>query len=163
MRDKRYIAIHRGGPLTPERHRLLAVWAADCAEQVLPLFHNHYPQDNRPAQAIAAARAWSRDEITVGAARAAAVAAHAAAREADAAAARFVARATGHAVATAHMADHAPGAAMYAIKAVKAAADQVNMETAVAHTHQWQKEHLPAEIRELVLFTFVQKYAYLGL
>ncbi len=163
MRDKRYIAIHRGGPLSLQNHQLLAQWAADCAEHVLPLFSKQFPKDPRPQQAIEIARAWSRGEATVGAARTASVNAHAAAREVDAGAARFVARAAGHAVATAHMADHAPGAAMYALKAVKAATNEQEADTAVSQEHQWQKEQLPEEIRELVLSTFAQKYAYLGL
>jgi hypothetical protein len=41
-----------------KEHKLLALWVADCAEHVLLLFENHYPQDNRPRKAIAAARAW---------------------------------------------------------------------------------------------------------
>jgi hypothetical protein len=163
MRDERFIAIHRGGPLSLARHRLLATWAADCAEHVLPLFSNQYPGDDRPWKAIEAARAWSRGEITVGEARAASVAAHAAAREADVEAARYVARAAGHAVATAHMADHAPGGAIYAIKAIKAASDKQNEDTAVAQEHRWQKKRLPEEIRELVLSTFERKFSSLGL
>ena len=163
MRDARYIAVHRGGPLSLERHRLLAAWAADCAERVLPLFSAPYPEDDRPRQAIQAARAWSRDEIRVGEARAASVASHAAARQADEGAARFVARAAGHAVATAHMADHAPGAAIYALLAIRAATAKNQVEAAVAQEYRWQKEHLPAEIRELVLSTFAEKFAYLNL
>lgn len=160
MRDERYIAVHRGGPLTLERHRLLASWSAECADHVFPLFTSHDPKDNRPKIAIDAARAWSRGEITVGTARAAAVAAHAAAREANDDAACFVARAAGHAVATAHMADHAPGAAIYAIKAIRAASDRPEI---AAQEHEWQKERLPEAIRDLVLSTFEQKFAYLGL
>ena len=163
MRDERFKAAHRGGPLSLSRHRLLATWAADCAEHVLPLFCNQYPRDNRPLRAIEAARAWSRGEITVGEARTAAVEAHAAAREAEEDAARYVARATGHAAATAHMADHAPGAAMYAIKAVKAASDITDTTSAVELEHHWQTERLTEEIRELVLSTFEQKFAFLGL
>ena len=34
MRDRRFVAVHRGGPLDRERHRLLAVWAAECAEHL---------------------------------------------------------------------------------------------------------------------------------
>ncbi len=164
MRDERFIAVHRGGPLSLHRHRLLAAWAADCAEHVLPLFSDQRPQDDRPWQAIEAARAWSRGEITVGAARAASVAAHAAARDADEGAARCVARASGHAVATAHMADHAPGAAFYAIKAIKAATHEQDAPAAAEQEHAWQIERLPEEIRELVVSAFEGKYAdYLGL
>ena len=163
MSDSRYIAVHRGGPLTLESHRLLAVWAADCAEHLLPLFRAQRPEDNRPALAIEAARAWARGEIAVGTARDAAVAAHAAARDAGEGAACFVARASGHAVATAHMADHAPGAAIYVIKAIRAASNPADTESAVAEEHRWQIEQLPAAIRELVLSTFEEKFAFMRL
>ncbi|MDP2338888.1 MAG: hypothetical protein Q8N05_21040 [Bacteroidota bacterium] len=56
-----------------------------------------------------------------------------------------VARAVGHAVATAHMADHSLGAAMYALKAVKNAGKSIDAE------RKWQNEQLPSEITELVL------------
>ncbi|WP_394342459.1 putative immunity protein [Mucilaginibacter limnophilus] len=39
-RDQRFITIRRGGTLTEEHHRLLALWAADCAEHVLHLFEH---------------------------------------------------------------------------------------------------------------------------
>ena len=155
MRDERYRAVHRGGPLDLERHRLLATWATACVEHVLHLFTESYSEDDRPLKALEAARAWSKGEITVGEARNAALKAHAAAREV-AGAARSIARASGHAAATAHMADHAPRAASYAVKAVEAAAEQRNDTTkdAAAKERAWQKEQLPEEIRELLLATF---------
>ena len=150
-RDRRFVAVHRGGLLDEVHHRLLVAWAADCAEHVLPLFAAKYPEDDRPNRAIEVARAWSRGDASVGEARKAAVAAHAAARSACDAAAREAARSAGHAVATAHMADHELGAAAYAIKAVRLAWPPDNATTAGEHECQWQREHLPEAIRELVL------------
>jgi len=150
-RDPRFVAVHRGGLLELATHRLLASWAADCAEHVLPLFAARYPEDDRPRRAIETARAWSRGEATVGAARQAAVAAHAAARSATDAAAREVARAAGHAVATAHMADHELGGAAYAIRAVRLASPASDAMAAGQRECQWQREQLPEAIRELVL------------
>ena len=149
-RDRRFVAKHRGGPLNPARHRLLAAWAADCAERVLPLFAQRHPKDTRPTRAIESARAWARGEITVGAARRAAVEAHAAAREASDAAARAAARAAGHAVATAHMADHALGPVYYGVKAVKASSPAADAEFLAEAEHRWQRTRLPEDIRELV-------------
>jgi hypothetical protein len=151
MRDQRFVAVHRGGLLDLTRHRLLASWAADCAEHVLPLFTARYPEDDRPRRAIETARAWARGEASVGEAREAAVAAHSAARSATDAVAREVARAAGHAVATAHMADHELGAAAYAIRAVRLAAPGPDALTAGERECQWQREQLPEAIRELVL------------
>lgn len=154
MRDQRFIAVHRGGLLEPKEHRLLALWAADCAEHALPLFSQEYPQDNRPQKAIEIARAWAKGKATVGEARAASVAAHAAARDVSDGAALWVARAAGHAVATAHMADHSLGAAIYAIKAVEAA--NTEDDTAADRERAWQKKRLPKEIRALVLSAATQ-------
>jgi len=58
-RDPRFITIRRGGSLTDDDHHLLALWAADCAEHVLPLFLRERPGDDRPRQAIVAARGWA--------------------------------------------------------------------------------------------------------
>ena len=149
-RDRRFVALHRGGPLDKTRHRLLAGWAAECAEHVLPLFFERHPDDDRPRRAIDAARAWSRGEITVGEARAASVAAHAAAREASDDVARAVARACGHAVATAHMADHSLGV-VYAVRAVKLASSPEHAIVAGDNEYQWQRDRLPEEIRDLVI------------
>ena len=126
-------------------HRLLAVWAADCAEHVLPYFEEKYPNDDRPRKAVEAARAWTRGEIRVSEARTAALAAHAAARDADDAAARAAARAAGHAAATAHVAGHARGAASYAVKAVKAVTG-----SDAATESDWQYRRLPEQLRPVV-------------
>ena len=150
-RDPRFVAVHRGGLLELPHHRLLAAWAADCAEHVLSLFTAKYPDDDRPRRAIEMARAWSRGEAAVGEAREAAFAAHAAARSAADPAAREVARAAGHAAATAHMADHELGAAAYAIKAVRLAAVGPQSSMAGERECRWQRDRLPEAIRELVL------------
>ena len=124
--------------LSEQDHRSLALWAAVCAEHVLPHFEEQYPEDGRPRKAIEAARAWAREEIKVGEARTAAFAAHAAAREADEEAARAAARATGHAAATAH----AAAAADYALKAVTHAS-----KDAAARECDWQYQRLPEHLR----------------
>jgi hypothetical protein len=93
-RDPRFITIRRGGTLTDSDHRLLALWAAVCAEHVLHLFEAVQPSDLRPRQAIAQTRAWARGEITMSQARAAGGHAMAAARELGGAA-RHAAHAAG--------------------------------------------------------------------
>jgi len=100
------------------QHKLLASWAADCAEHVLPVFEKE-EADDRSRKAIEASRAWVRGDITITEARKFAFAAHAAAREAKSAEATAAARSAGHAAATAHVHTHAKHAAAYALKAVK--------------------------------------------
>jgi len=125
----------------------LALWAADCAEHVLPYFEEKYPGDDRPRKAIEAVRAWSRSEIRVGEAREAAYAAHAAARDADESAARAAARAAGQAAGTAHMAGHARHAAAYALKAIAYAAAPADTAAATATERDWQYRRLPEHLR----------------
>jgi len=71
VRDPRFVTVRRGGTLTDPNHHLLALWAAACAEHVLPLFESAHPGDPRPRQAIDATRAWVRGEVTMMESRAA--------------------------------------------------------------------------------------------
>lgn len=150
IRDPRFITIRRGGSLTDSDHRLLALWAAACAEHVLHLFESVQPEDPRPRQAIDHARAWVRGEVKMMQARAAGGHAMGAARELRGPA-RHAAYAAGQAGAVAHVAAHELGAAAYAIKAVRAAAPDGDADTAGRAECQWQRDQLPAAIRDLVL------------
>src|SRR4051812_10526512 len=148
-RDPRFITIRRGGTLTDSDHRLLALWAAACAEHVLHLFESVQPLDPRPRRAIEQSRAWTRREITMSESRAAGGHAMAAARRLSGAP-RYAAYAAGQAAVVAHVAAHELGAAAYAIKAVRAAAPGCE-ERAGGLECRWQRGQLPDAIRELVL------------
>jgi len=143
MRDNRFIAEHRGGLLTKKNHRQLMIWACVCIEHVLPLLGGTL--DERLKNALLIAREWVNGNTTVGEAMKASVGAHAVARELTNPTSIAVARAVGQAVATAHMADHSLGAAIYALKAIKNAGKSIDVE------RKWQNEQLPSEIREIVL------------
>lgn len=149
QRDPRFTTIRRGGTLTDPDHRLLALWAAACAEHVLERFEAVNPADSRPRQAIEQARAWARGEVSMTTARAAGGHANAAAR-ALAGAPRFAAFAAAQAALVSHVAAHDLGAAAYAIKAVRAAAPPELAAEAGRRECQWQRDQLPAAIRELV-------------
>jgi hypothetical protein len=144
------VTIRRGGTLTDADHHLLATWAADCAEHVLPLFESARPGDPRPRDAIEHARAWARGEVTMMQARAAGGHAMGAARDLTGAA-RHAAYAAGQAGAVAHVAAHELGAAAYAIKAVRAAAPAGESDAAGRLECRWQRNQLPDAVRELVL------------
>jgi hypothetical protein len=179
VRDPRFITIRRGGTLTDPDHHLLALWAAICAEHVLHLFESAQPADPRPREAIESARAWVRGELSMMRARAAGGQAMGAARDLRGAP-RHAAYAAGQAGVVAHVAAHELGAAAYAIKAVRAAADDADRangtdrlpgtgsvnssdtakllgaargggEAAGRLECQWQRDQLPDSIRELVL------------
>jgi len=125
-------------------HRVLAIWAADCAERVLPCFEERRPEDNRPRQAIEATRVWAQTGVfRMAEVRRVALAAHAAAREVeDDDAARSAARATGQALATAHVPAHAIAAAIYAATAVRDSADSSDADAATVEERNWQYRHL---------------------
>src|SRR5215813_9541760 len=148
VRDPRFVTIRRGGTLVDSDHQLLALWAAACAEHVLHLFEAMRPDDLRPRHAIEKARAWVRGEITMSQARTAAGHANAAARDLRGAA-RHAAYAAGQAANVAHVAAHELGAAAYAIKAARAAAPGGEGERAGRLECRWQRDQLPAAIREL--------------
>jgi len=150
VRDPRFITIRRGGTLTDADHRLLALWAAACAEHVLHLFESVRPEDARPRAAIEHIRAWVRHEVTMTQARAAGGHAMGAARDLSGAA-RHAAYAAGQAGAVAHVAAHELGAAAYAIKAARAAVPQCESSAAGRRECRWQRDQLPEPIRELVL------------
>ena len=149
-RDLRLVTVRRGGTLRDAHHHLLAVWAADCAQNVLHFFEQERPGDNRPRRAIEFARAWARGEMAITQARTADFAANAAAREVSGAA-KQAALAAGQARAVAHVPAHELGAAAYAIRAARAAAPEGEQEQAGRLECQWQRAQLPGEIRELVL------------
>ena len=150
VRDARFITIRRGGTLTDPDHRLLALWAAACAEHVLGLFEAAQPHDPRPREAIEHARAWVRGEVRMMQARAAAGRAMAAARDLRGAP-RHAAYAAGQAGVVAHVAAHELGAAAYAIKAARAAAPEGEGEAGGRRECRWQRDQLPDAIRALVL------------
>ncbi len=150
VRDPRFVTIRRGGTLTDTDHHLLALWAASCAEHVLGHFESAQPADARPRQAIEQARAWARGEVGMMQARAAGGHAMGAARDLRGAA-RFAAYAAGQAGAVAHVAAHELGAAAYAIKAARAGGPVGQGGAAGRLECRWQRDQLPAAIRELVL------------
>ena len=156
MRDRRFVAAHRGGPLDRDNHTFIARWAADCAESVLHLF-TRSSNDNRPKRALEIVRAWANGDVKTGAAMKASVAAHAAARESTDQAAIAAARAAGQAVATAHFADHSMGALLYALKALEAAGCTADSEL------RSQLEKLPDYLREPIASGVMVRLTKLGI
>jgi len=132
--------------------RSLAIWAADCAERVLPFFETFYPEDDRPRKAIEACRRWVDTGVfRMAEIRGTSLAAHAAARDAkENEAACFAAHAAGQAVATAHVPQHAYGGAYYALKAI-VAIDPANAEVKTAKERSWQSRRIPDDLREEIM------------
>ena len=127
--------------ISKHEHKLLAIWAADCAEHVLLSYEKNHPGDKRPREAIEAARLWGRGAIKINEARKFAYAALASARNTVVPKAVAAARSAGHAAATAHVPAHAKYAALYAVKA----APNPKKEK------KWQLQCLPEHLKEIIL------------
>jgi hypothetical protein len=144
--------------------RLVALWAADCAERVLPLFEAKAPSDTRPREAIEGSQAFARGEKRTARLRSRAWAAYAAAREVADPAASAAARAAGlaaaaaymHALATPHQAKHALGPAVYGARARELAA--VDDPGAGSEEIRWAIEHASPAVCEVVRRMPVRRY-----
>jgi hypothetical protein len=141
MRDKRFVAEHRGGPLAKQQHHDLLDWASSCVKHVLTHIGE---QSNQPLlDILEVGHAWKQGKASVGDARNAAFEAITVARQLEDPVTIAITRAVGHVVAVAHMADHSLKAADYALKALN--------KDGRLQEQQWQHEQLPSSIKTLVL------------
>ena len=143
-------------PLTLDTLRILAAWAANCAERVLPLFERHAPADPRPRAAIEGIREFAAGGKRSAQLRVLALAALSAAREAAHPAAAAAARAAGlaassaytHPLADVQQTQHIVGPAAYAALALELAReDPAAADAEVSRAIQTS----PAEVRDLLL------------
>jgi hypothetical protein len=137
--------MHSPQTLSEADRRLVAAWAADCAERVVGLFEAEAPGDTRPADAIARTRAFARGEVDVAEEIRRRFADGGAAREVRTPSAVAAARAAGQAAAVVHMGAHALGAAAYAAKAAGLAAP--GSPDAVGEEIRWQLGHMSPEVK----------------
>lgn len=89
--------------LSAQDLRVVARYAAECAQEVLAIFEAKDPDDQRPRAAVDAAWTFVQGAGRTKLQRITALAAHAAAREATTEAAAEAARAAGHAAAAAYL------------------------------------------------------------
>ena len=130
--------------LSETDRRLVAQWAAACAERVLWIFEAEKPDDDRPRAAIARARAYARGELDTASEIRRRFGGGSAARGVSTAAAA-AARSAGQASAVCHMGAHALGASAYAIKAIMLASPG-HPELADAEI-DWQMQQMTPEMR----------------
>jgi len=129
-------AVQSRQTLSGTDRRIVAAWAADCAERVLGLFEAEAPGDSRPRDAIARTRAFARGELGIGEGIRRRFVAGGAAREVTSPAAAAAARAAGQAAAIPHMGAHALGAAASAANAAHLAAPE--QSRAIEEEIRWQ-------------------------
>jgi len=135
MRDKRFVTLKRGGTLTPENHIIMMRWSCACVDRLAQTLGTTLSPVL--AEAMRVAEDWAGGKVKTGAAMSAARAVHVHARSLANPVDKAFARAVGHAVATAHMADHCIGPVLYSEKAVKAAGGDS------AGERKWQFDRLP--------------------
>ena len=131
--------------LSDADRRIVAEWAADCAERVLELFELEVPGDSGPRDAIARARGFACGELDVAEQIRRRFVGGGAVRDGIAPAAAAAARAAGQAAAVAHMGAHALGAAAYAAKATGLASP--GRAEAVRAEICWQLDHVSVTAR----------------
>jgi hypothetical protein len=131
--------------LSEADRRIVAGWAADCAERVLGLFETEAPGDSRPRDAIARTHAFARGELAVAEEIRGRFIGGAAAREVTAPAAVAAGRAAGQAASIPHMGAHALGAAAYAAKAASLGCPD-RPET-VGEEIRWQLDQMSPAVR----------------
>ncbi len=131
--------------LSEADRRLVAAWAADCAERVLWIFEADRPGDERPRNAIARTRAFAQGELSTADEIRRRFTDGGAAREASSRAAAAAARAAGQASAVCHMGAHALGAAGYAAWAAALAAP--DRPEAASDELDWQVDRLTDPVR----------------
>ncbi|HEX7098335.1 MAG TPA: hypothetical protein VF377_03780 [Acidimicrobiia bacterium] len=131
--------------LSESDRRLVAMWAADCAERVLGLFEAEAPGDDRPRKLIQRARAFARGESDTAEAIRRRFVGGVGGDEVKSPAAAAAARAAGQAAAVCHMGAHALGAAAYAARAIGLAFP--DRPEAVNDEITWQLEHMTTDVR----------------
>ena len=142
--------------VTPDDLRVIAAWAAECAERVLPIFESRATSDTRPREAIEGARAFADGGSRIARLRSLVWAAYAAARDVGDPAAAAAARAAGlaagvaytHAEVTAPQTKHVFGPAAYAALAreLAEAAEPGAADAEVA----WAIGHASFAVRDLI-------------
>ncbi|MAM53267.1 MAG: hypothetical protein CMH35_00165 [Microbacterium sp.] len=131
--------------LSEADRRIVASWAADCAERVLAVFESESPADGRPRNAIPRTRAFARGELDAAGEIRRRFVAGRAARDVTSPSAVAAARAAAQAAGVAHMGAHALGAAAYAAKA--AGLSRPDHIDAVRDEIRWQLDQLSPEAK----------------
>ncbi len=144
MRDKRFVAEHRGGLLAIGDHRNLMKWALVMTEHL----QTYLPQpiDSLLNDALIVGKLWSEGLVGTGEAIKQSRAVHKYAQTVEDPVCKAFCRAVGQAVATAHMADHCLGPVYYGRKLMNLLALDSEQEFA------WQTEKLEEVCPNLYFF-----------
>ena len=124
-----------------QNHRVLILWALDCANQTLAHLEFLVPNENRPRQCLDTCRAWAEGRIKMKPAKETILSCHKAAKQlAEIPAA--LCHGIGQAGATVHVETHAIGLPMYELTALVLAQGNVCYEEKVADKIKYYEERL---------------------
>ena len=98
--------------------RTMVLWALDLAAESVAKLEEKYPDENRPREALEAARAWAAGKIKMRPAQRKILNCHALAKELDSKEDIALCHAIGQACAVVHTAGHAIGYPMYDLSAI---------------------------------------------
>ena len=143
MRDIRFKAERLGGLMKPNEHLLLMCWAIQCIEHIYPLLN--FEISKQIEKSLYVGKQWTLGNASVKDARNEAIAMNELAKTTTNLTHKYAIKAAGHAVATAHMADHALVASKYALKVFENNPKSKQIES------NWQVEQLPIEIRNFMV------------
>jgi hypothetical protein len=101
-----------------QKHRVMVMWALDCAQLTLQQFETKYPDELRPRICLELSEAWARGKIKMPAAKRAILDAHAVAKTIRDDEYGALCHAIGHAGATVHTETHALGLPFYELTAL---------------------------------------------
>lgn len=104
--------------MVQQEHRVLIIWALDCAKETVTQFEKKYPQEQRPRKALELCEAWAKGEIKMPTAKRAILDAHAAAKEVSSREYGALCHAVGQAGSVVHVKTHAMGLPFYELTAI---------------------------------------------
>ena len=101
-----------------QNHKTMVLWALDLVAESVAKLEEKYPDENRPREALEAARAWAAGKIKMRPAQRKILDCHAFAKEIGSKEDIALCHAIGQACAVVHMAGHAIGYPMYELSAI---------------------------------------------
>ena len=101
-----------------QSHKTVVLWALDLAAESVAKLEEKYPDENRPGEALEAARAWAARKIKMRPAQRKILDCHAFAKEIGSREDIALCHAVGQACAVVHTAGHAIGYPMYDLSAI---------------------------------------------
>lgn len=124
-----------------QNHRVLVLWALDCASQTLAQFESLLPNEKRPRLCLDACADWAEGRIKMQVAKAAILDCHKAARDMDDIPAALC-HGIGQAGATVHVETHAIGLPMYELTALVLAQGRDCYQEVVRSKIQYYEDRL---------------------